>query len=319
MKKIYTFLIAGMMILPTTAAISSCSDDDPIDETENPLDKPQDNNEGDSDKDDNNDSSDGKLPEIPEEVLVKINEIYSKATTGPQEVKSISHLAILTSICAARDVDGPISVTNATLNNEEITLVTLGGTEFKEGQATTMQESQLAAFGKPNDYLTAVCNLFGNGTIPQNKPVVVTGISLGGMIAQQLLGVQNIVENFDLRAIITFGSPLTLPLERSNVKVVRFADINDKVPQLGETVLRSGMVTGNTISKDELTAIINKLDEAEKIVRQSKYTDMIETHALSYVEDECWNDIDFLGDKNKGNVLKLKEDMKFYPAPQIKK
>ena len=319
MKKFSTVLLAAVMLLPTTSAMTSCSDDDPVEETEKPQDNPQDNNDGESDNDNPNDNSGGNLPGIPQDVLIKVNEIYSKASTGPQDIKTISQLAIITSICAAREVDGPISVTNASLNNEDVTLVTLGGTENKEGQATTLQESQLAAFGKSNDYLTAVCRLFDNGTIPNNKPVIVTGISLGGMIAQQLLGVKEITDNFELRNIITFGSPLTLPFERNNVKVIRFADANDKVPQLGETVLRNGMVTGSTYTKEELVSIISKLDQEEKIVRNGKYTGMIETHALSYIEDDCWNDIDFLGDKSRSNILRLKQDMTFYPAPQIKK
>lgn len=315
MKKISTFAIAVLMMLPATSAITACSDDDPVEEN---IEKPEDGSDDDS-KDDQDGGSDGKLPSIPQDVLVKINEIYSKATTGPQEVTTVNQLAILTSVCAAREVDGPITVTEASLNGEDITLVTLGGTEFKEGQATTLQESQLAAFGKPNDYLTAVTKLFENRTIPQEKPVIVTGISLGGMIAQQVLGQKNVLESHKIKAVITFGSPITLPLDRSNVKVVRFADVHDKVPQLGESMLRSGMVTGNAIPKEELTEILDNLDKVEKVSRTSKYTDMIETHALSYVEDQCWSDVDFLGDKERKNILVLKQDMKFYPAPQIKK
>lgn len=299
-------------MIPASSVTTSCSDDDNNTEETKPLDPPSDDT--DDNKDD--DGSGNITPGLSPEVLEKINKIYSSATTGPQEVKSVSSLAIITSICAARTVDGPISVTNAALNDEPVTLVTLGGTENKEGQATTMQESQLAAFGKPNDYLMALVNLFDNGTISQEYPVVVTGISLGGMIAQQLLSRTDIVEKFNIRAVITFGSPFTLPLERHGVRVVRFADVNDKVPQLGEMVLRSGMVSIEGMSKEDVIRKMDELDGIEKIVRQSKYTGMLDTHALSYIEDPCWNDVDFLGDKSKSNVLVLKEDMKFYPAPK---
>ena len=262
---------------------------------------------------------DWSKPSFSEETLAKINEIYSKATIEPQTVRSVHQLAILTSICATRPNDGPISVTPARLNGQRITLVTLGGTEFVEGQATTLEESKLAAFGKPNDYLTAITRLFEDGTIPAEHPVLVTGISLGGMIAQQLLGLESILASHQISGIITFGSPLTLPLDRKEVQVVRFADQNDRVPEFGEMVLRSGMATKGQITKEELAQKLQTLDQTERLMRKSKYTDMLEVHALSYIEDACWDEFDFWGNSSGKNVLELLETMKFYAAPKLPK
>lgn len=296
-----------MFVFATTTVFASCSEDDPdTDNTETPENNPEDNPE----------TPDDGHHGIPDEYLTKIKAIYSAANTDPQEIKTISRLAILSSISSTINGCGPISATPATLNGEDITLVTLGGVQDVEGQATTIKESQLAAFGKPNDYLTAVTNLFTNGTIPADKPVMIAGYSLGGMIAQQVAGVREITDNFKIKAITTFGSPITLPLDRKGIKVIRYTDINDGVPQLGETVIRNGLVTVDNMTKEEMTAAINELDEKERIVRESKYTDMLITHALSYIEDECWNDIDFLGDPNKQNILVLKEKMSFYHAPK---
>ena len=253
---------------------------------------------------------------IPQEVVDKVHEIYGKASIDPQRITDVHTLAILTSICATLD-GGPISVTPAALNGEEVTLVTLGGTEDEEGQATTMVENQLASFGKPNDYLTALTGLFTDGTIPKEKPVIVTGISLGGMIAQQILGVDEVMKSHEIRAVITFGSPITLPLDRKGVRVVRFADTHDRVPELGEMFLRSGMVTGEDYTLDELKALLAELDRAERIARTSKYTEMIETHALSYIEDPCWSDVDFMGDPAGRNVLETHERLKYYNAPKL--
>ena len=308
MKKTKLLICAVSVMLSGALILPSCSDDTP-EEVEN---NPQDNEEVEPDTQ----KPGGGIMEIPQEVLNKVNEIYGKASIGPQKVTTVNQLAILTSICATRSGDGPITVTPSTLNGEDVTLVTLGGTEMVEGQATGLEESQLAAFGKSNDYLVALTKLFTEKIIPQDKPVIVTGISLGGMIAQQVLGQAVVTDNFKIKAIITFGSPITLPLDRKGVKVVRFADANDKVPQLGEGLLRSGMVTGSQMSKQELTQKLADLDKAEKVSYTSKYTGMIETHALSYIEDECWAETDFLGDASKKNVLELKETMKFYPAPK---
>ena len=306
MKTIYPYIL--LLLFLGTPAFVSCSDDDAEEEMEE---IPQENQEP------------GEQPQeqdspgfISPEILEKVTEIYSQATIGPQRVTTVHQLAILTSLCASREGDGPITVTRAQLNGEAVTLVTLGGTEMVDGQATSMEESQLAAMGKSNDYLKAVVKLFNDSTISPKNPVLVSGISLGGMIAQQLLGEPQILEKFDLRAVITFGSPLTLPFDRKGVKVVRFADVHDKVPSLGESMLRMGLVKIPEMSKSQIIEKMDALDQKEKVVRTSKYSGMIETHALSYVEDECWLDVDFLGDKAKNNVLELIERMKFYAAPK---
>ena len=303
MKKVLTHILISACLLPTVVGSTACSDQDE-NEIEVPEEKPEVKPEG------------GSF-EIPPEVIDKVHEVYAGATLGPQKVTSVNQLAILTSICALHQGEGPITVTAATLNGEDITLLMLGGTQEVEGQATTMEENQLASFGKPNDYLTAVVKLFTDGTIPSQKPVLVTGISLGGMIAQQLLGQSEVVDHFTLRAVITYGSPITLPLDRKGCTVVRFADEHDMVPKLGETILRSGLLTGTQMSRKELMQKLEELDAQERIVRAGKYTEMIETHALSYIEDECWGDVDFLGDPAKKNKLELKETMKFYQAPKL--
>lgn len=260
------------------------------------------------------------MPEaLPQDLAEKLHAIYDTVSIEPQTFGSVHQLAILTSVCASRTVQGPISVTSALLNHEAVTLVTLGGTEDKEGQATTMEENRLASFGEENDYLKAVVKLFNENVIPSSRPVVVSGISLGGMIAQQILGVESVLQSHDIRAIITFGSPITLPLERKGVKVIRFADEHDKVPELGEMILRGGMISSLPMTKEEIAAYLMEMDKKEKIMRRSKYRNMIETHALSYIEDECWNGTDFLGDEQKSNTFQLLERMQFYPAPKLSK
>ena len=320
MKKLFSFVLVALMMLFSMSVTTGCSDKDILDPNlePEPEETPSENLEEKPDiKPEGGESGEVGGIEIPPAVLEKVKAIYSKASIGPQKVTTVNQLAILTSICATRKGDGPISVTKASLNGKKITLVTLGGTEDVEGQATTMEESQLAAFGKSNDYLKAVVKLFETSVIPKDRPVMVTGISLGGMIAQQLIGQTSIVDEYAVRAIVTFGSPLTLPLDRQYIRVVRFADVHDKVPSLGEMVLRMGMLTVNELTPKELTQKLKELDGTEKIACVSKYTDMIETHALSYIEDTCWSETDFLGDVEKKNVLVLEEDMKFYPAPKL--
>ena len=251
-----------------------------------------------------------------EELKSTLENIYDNVSSGPQKVRTVHQLALLTSYCASVDGLGPISITPALFNEKEFTLVTLGGTQNVDGQATSMTESQLASFGKPNDYLYALVDLFKNGSIPSYKPVILTGISLGGMIAQQILGVQQVLDSHKIEAIITFGSPFTLPIERKDVKIVRFTDVCDEVPQMGEMIINKGWVSVEGYSKDELKKEVSKINSNECIYRKCRYTGMIAVHALSYVEDPCWNDVDFMGSKSKNNCIELTKPMKFYPAPK---
>ena len=310
MRKITTLTLASLLLLPASSVLTGCSNDNLDEEFENYATNTETISQG---------SQDSRCIEkiVPQKVIEKAMEVYSQGTTGPQTITTVNQLAVVTSINSARPTNGPISVTNATLNNEEITLITLGGTENKKGQATGNKESGLASRGKSNDYLRAVVKLFEDKVIPQDKPIIVTGISLGGMIAQQVIGEKLIMDNYNVLAVITFGSPLTMPIERQDVKVVRFADSHDKVPGLGEGSLRSGLLTIGKLSLKNLKKTLKELDDTERIVRTSKYTGMIETHALSYIEDACWSDVDFLGEKPNTNVLVLKEDMKYYPAPRL--
>lgn len=267
------------------------------------------------------------------EVMEKIMKIYGAATTGPQEVNDVHTLAILTSISQTIQ-EHPISVTPATLNGEDITLVTIGGTEFKQGQATGIKESALGSMGKNNDYLKNVVKLFNDGVVPKDKPVLVTGISLGGIIAQQILDTRysNIINEYDIKGIVCFGAPFAPPLvtkgtnrNTDGVKIVRFTDSNDMVPK---SVVSDGSMQGdfmeqyiqkNFIKTPADRALMEERNECEILLETGTVTDGLAAHALSYISEPCWDKYDFMGDKAGTNHLVLKEKMTFYPAPKLGK
>ena len=247
------------------------------------------------------------------EMIDKINNIYWQYNTGPQVVKTPHDLAVLTSMCAfgKDNKNGPIGVCNCLFNGkEEVTLIVLGGTQFKDGQATRLLESKLSIASKDNDYMTALLNLFRNNTIPKDKPVIVSGISLGGMIAQQLLMYDDIVKNFKFKSIICFGSPLTRPLDRKGIRIRRFSDHGDIVPKLGQLRLKLNFKNRK---------LKKSLDKEEKIFEDGKYKTMLESHALSYVQSDVYLKYDFYGGVNGTNTLELLEDIKYYDAPILEK
>ena len=251
-----------------------------------------------------------------EELINKINNIYWKYTIGPQIVKKPKDLAVLTSMCAfGKNVNrGPIGVSKCLFNGNPVTLITLGGTQFKEGQATRLEESKLAFKGKDSDYMIAVLNLLkakddnGNDIISKENPLLISGISLGGMLAQQLLSKKELVDNFKIQSIICFGSPFLEPFERNGIRIVRFCDKGDIVPKLGEY---------KYIFSFKKNKLKKGLDLKEKILENGKYKTKIESHALSYVEYDGFDKYDFYGELNGKNELELLEEMKFYEAPII--
>lgn len=243
------------------------------------------------------------------ELIDTINNIYWQYTVGPQMVKKPQDLAVLTSMCAFgyKSNRGPIGIAKCLFNGEEeVTLVTLGGTQFKEGQATRFRESKLTMKCKDNDYLTAILDAFSKH-VPKDKPVIISGISLGGMIAQFLLSKEEIVNNYNIKSVICFGSPLNKPLDRKGIRIKRFTDKGDIVPKL--KTLSYLFIKGSV--KDEL-------NKNERILENGNYKKTIESHALSYVQSKVWDKYDFYGELNGNNTLELLEEMKFYEAPVLK-
>ena len=253
--------------------------------------------------------------QIPEEIINRINNIYWKYTTGPQTIKKLKDLAVLTSMSSfgKDNHNGPIGVAKCILNGEEkVTLMMLGGTQIKEGQATTMEESKLATKGEDNDYLDAIIEVFkskdekGDKVIDKDIPIIISGISLGGMVAQQLLGKEEIINNYKIKSILCIGSPIIKPLDRKGIRVKRFIEKGDIVPKLEAISLKVG----------KKRKIKKELNEKERILENSNYKTLLESHALSYVESEKFDKYDFYGELNGKNELEILENVRYFEAPK---
>lgn len=117
-----------------------------------------------------------------------VKSIDSKGEEYEQTISKSQQLAKLCCVPSSLENLGPIAIADAKLNGQEITLIVLQGTEVTEGQATGILEDLQSGFGQSNAYLETVVKLFQDDKIiPKDKPIFVTGISLGGMVAQQLL------------------------------------------------------------------------------------------------------------------------------------
>ena len=269
----------------------------------------------------------------------KMKELYTSFDITPRTLKTSWDLAYFDSACSGRKIAGPIGVVPVKLNGEDFTLMILGGTAFVKGQATGVAEDTLSAFEKQNDYLTNIVKVFnskdenGNPVVPKDKPVIVSGISLGGMVAQQLLSREDIMSNFDLRYIICFGSPLLAPEFRTeNTTVVRFCDTMDIVPYLGRPEMSQFMFKaffamnipvngewGKNIITNDPTSLIAKLDRQEMILKEGNYKSPISAHTLSYVDGDCWTGYDVLGVYGGSNEIEMLSEVQFFADPSIQK
>jgi len=194
--------------------------------------------------------------------------------------------------------DSIIIIKNATLHGdskERINIVALQGTEMVDGQATGIQEDLLAGLELNNHYLYDAYQAILKH-IPQdsNEKLLITGVSLGGMVSQQLAGLDIIKAKYDVKYVVALGSPMLTPekIDYEKTSVVRICDAADLVPHLSESA-----------TKDDLEKNIT-------IERQSQYKSVIGAHALSYVDEEIWKNIDVLGHEN-GKAYITFEDSNF--------
>lgn len=245
----------------------------------------------------------------PDEYKQLISEIYSRpAPTGATAITNINDLAFLCTLSAVRGDVGPIGIVPAKLESdgviEDVYLITLGGTEFKDGQATDIQTDVLAGFGKSNDYLRAVVDTV-NAQIPKNSKLFIAGLSLGGMVAQQVASEPEICNNYEIVNTMCIGSPLVIN-EKSNLregKILRFEDSFDFVP-------KASIYTFNL-------SVMSKYSH-ERISEKSDYIQPIYAHTFSYVSSPVWKKYDAAGIENGNSTLRFNADnITYYNAPII--
>ena len=266
-----------------------------------------------------------RLPTLRETAayLREMPRLYNVVSTRARTLSSSRDLAALDA-ASSMSKAGPMGVAAATLNGQPVTLLVLGGTFPARGQATGFKEDVLSAMEQSNDYLRNIVKLFdakdadGNPVIPADKPVIVSGLSLGGMVAQQLLAQKNIMDRFDIHSIICFGAPLLAAEYRTpDTRVVRICDSADQVPYAGRPHLQD--MLAQKIFNREPSQLIRELDAQEVIRRDGGYRTTMMAHSQSYVMNPCWKDLDVLGQVNGTSELVMEESVRFFPCPRLGK
>jgi len=198
---------------------------------------------------------------------------------------------------------GPIVITKGTIEKDgvisDVYLIALSGTELLFNQSTDILTDLMVGFNQDNAYLKNAVSAIVNN-IPYGSNLILAGHSLGGMVAQQVAGHDQIKSLYNVMNTVTFGSPLISEGKREGT-VKRLGDSSDIVPYLS--------VTGHLVWQ---VAGLNRENGGYG-------TDVSTAHTESYSRVDLWGKYDVTG--TKFGTAKLTLDLStqsFYQSPYIK-
>lgn len=177
--------------------------------------------------------------------------------------------------------------------------------------ATGILEDLQSGMGLTNEYLyDAYYAIYDNLKGEENTPLIISGISLGGMVAQQLAALPAINRYFNVTNVVAIGSPIIAPeeMDYSKTAVQRMVDTVDLVPKLSVYQYEPTIDGYNTT-----------FEKNNAIVITSTYKTFIGSHTLAYPQVKFWNNVDVLGFEGGNATLTFdKLNMTAYEAPKFK-
>lgn len=233
-------------------------------------------------------------------------------TVVPAQQAKAQTLDVFTTSCQMFDlaeegynegVKGPISITQGVLTTKkgkttDVYVVALSGTENVGGQSTFIATDLLSGFNLNNAYIENVVKVVNNN-VPKNSNLIITGHSLGGMIAQQAAGNSTLKKNFNIINTVTFGSPLLSAGKREGT-VKRLGDSHDVVPYLSHATIDNSVWAILGLNRED----------------GGYGWDFLGAHCESYGRTDVWGAYDPIGYKNGGATLTLDRDTQvFYQSP----
>ncbi|MCR5699046.1 MAG: hypothetical protein K6G52_05310, partial [Treponemataceae bacterium] len=226
----------------------------------------------------------------------------------------------------------------------ELYVVTLSGTEMVSGQSTGIWTDLQSGTEGGSDYLDNISYIITgnasayersadrigtNGTagpltvgLPQGSNILITGHSLGGMIAQQAAAQDNVKNNYEVLNVVTYGSPL-LARDTREGELHRLCDRSDMVPLLSTNTL-AGNVDEQWLDREcENGGFGEEIPNGGEFFNQmlnaaGDSRDTTGPHVDSYRNPVVWQDYDVTGQIRGNKVIILDNSTKtFFQNPDL--
>lgn len=197
---------------------------------------------------------------------------------------------------------GPISITKGTLkqgfSSKTVYLVTLSGTELVFNQSTEVLTDLFSGFNLKSAYYYNVVNVI-QATVPRGANLILSGHSLGGMIAQQVAADSTIKARYNVINTVAFGSPLLAAGFREGT-IRRLGDVSDPVPFLSTNLFLTPLWAVSGLNRED----------------GQYYGRPITAHNSSYSRTDLWGRYDVTGTKYGGAQLTLDlSTRRFFQSP----
>lgn len=175
------------------------------------------------------------------------------------------------------------------VNEDDVYIVGMSGTDPIALNSTTgVITDLLSGFEQDNKFVRNIKKvMFEN--IPEGSKVIVSGHSLGGMVAQQIAADTEVKDRYEILNVVAFGSPQVEGVNREG-NVQRLGDTSDVVPYLSVNTFRNIIWQVKGLNKED----------------GGYFGRFITAHCQSYQRDDVWGGYDVLG--VKGGTAKLTVD-----------
>ena len=170
--------------------------------------------------------------------ITKIKEVYKDKYDGDEVVLNcIKDATVLCGLASASDEYRAICI--GKLKNKPGYVISLGGTDLINAEENLgIKEDIQSAFNQDNEYKkNAIKSILE--TIPKGEDIYIYGLSLGGMVLQQVIADIDVKTNYNIKAAVAIGSPIT---DVNRQKIVFIEDESDIVPNLSVKSMLLSMI-----------------------------------------------------------------------------